>query len=107
MTCQSSHPPDGKSHGHSVSSHLSRRPALNRIAAGRPAAKALCVTCRKRLFTGKLAEVDEQELDRHRRNSDIPILLDVWAPWCGPCRTMAPEFAQAPLGLSQACASRS
>ncbi len=73
--------------------------AVNRIGRDRPATEAMCGACRARLFTGKPAEVDEQNLERHLRNSDIPVLLDVWAPWCAPCRSMAPEFARAAAQL--------
>jgi thioredoxin 2 len=69
--------------------------ALNRVPADRPAEAARCGGCHGKLFTGQPIPVTEAAFERHLRADSIPLLLDVWAPWCGPCRTMGPQFERA------------
>lgn len=68
---------------------------LNRVPEGAKAVAGKCGQCHQSLFAGKPAEVDEAGLDRHLRSNSIPVLVDIWAPWCAPCRSMAPQFEQA------------
>jgi thioredoxin 2 len=68
----------------------------NRLPADRDPAAGRCGKCHEALFTGAPVEVDDAGLGRHLKgNQDVAVLLDVWAPWCGPCVSMAPNFAAA------------